>query len=193
MLMSKLNRAVVVSMGTGTAIVNAELGKPMNYLGGTGVGGGTLMGLAKRLLGTYDFEIIVALASDGNLNNIDLRIVDMTRKNILPGMPRELTAANFGKVSDMATKSDLALGLINMVFESAGMLAIFAARNCGTNDIVLTGNMTHVPQSKTIFEALNSMFNVNFIIPDRARFGTVVGAALCGVKKDAGDTENTAS
>ena len=43
--MSGLDRAVVVSMGTGTAYVMADKGR-VSHLGGTGVGGGTLLGLS---------------------------------------------------------------------------------------------------------------------------------------------------
>ena len=46
--LSGLNNALVVSMGTGTALVHASEGG-MNYLGGTGVGGGTLVGLSKLM------------------------------------------------------------------------------------------------------------------------------------------------
>ena len=45
-----LPEAVIVSMGTGTALVHAS-GDKIEYLGGTGVGGGTLIGLAKKMLG----------------------------------------------------------------------------------------------------------------------------------------------
>ena len=72
----------------------------------------------------------------------------------------------------------MALGIINMVFEVAGMIALFAARNHNVKDIVLTGNLTRVPQSKEIFQTLNSMFDVNFVIPENAQFSTVIGAAL---------------
>lgn len=175
---SGLDHSVVVSMGTGTAIVNAKKGGTMQYLGGTGVGGGTITGIAKKLLGVNHMDSVVELASTGNLSAVDLRISDITSKGVLPGMPGDMTAANFGKVSDLATKNDLALGLINMVFESAAMLAIFAARNCGTKDIVLTGNLTNVPQAKDIFANLSDLFKVNFIIPEHSQFATVIGAAL---------------
>ena len=49
LFLSGLDRALVVSMGTGTAVVRAELGGKMDYLGGTGVGGGTLVGLSKQI------------------------------------------------------------------------------------------------------------------------------------------------
>ena len=93
-------------------------------------------------------------------------------------MSSDLTAANFGKISDLATKNDIALGIINMVFETVGMCSLFAARSRGIRDIVLTGNLTTVPQAKPIFDSLNRLFDINFIIPDNARFGTVIGAAL---------------
>jgi type II pantothenate kinase len=176
--LSGLERCIVVSMGTGTAIVNAKKGQDIIYLGGTGVGGGTLMGLSKMLLGMDNISHIVELASGGDLNKIDLKIRDITNKNILPGKPVDMTAANFGKISDIASKDDIALGIINMVFETIGMCAIFAARNYDIRDIVLTGNLTNIPQSRTIFGSLNSMFDVNFIIPERSQFGTVIGAAL---------------
>ena len=181
--LSGLEKAIVVSMGTGTALVKAVRGSDMVYLGGTGVGGGTLMGLSRRLMGLDNIDSIVELAEKGDLNNIDLRIKDITSKDILPGMPVELTAANFGKISDLATKNDLALGLINMIFESAAMLAVFASRGCGIPDIVLTGNMTNVPQCRAIFKSLNNMFKVNFIIPERSQFATVIGSALTGLNE----------
>jgi type II pantothenate kinase len=89
-----------------------------------------------------------------------------------------MTAANFGKVSDIASKGDLALGIMNMVFETIGMIGVFATRNSGTKDLVLTGNMTNLPQAREIFANLNNLFDVNFIIPENAVFATAHGAAL---------------
>ena len=178
--LSNLDRTIVVSMGTGTAIVKAEKGEKIEYLGGTGVGGGTLVGLSKKLLGLNDIQNIVDIAKDGNLANIDLRVSDITG-NDYSGVSSNLTAANFGNVSDLATTSDLALGLINMIFETVAMLSLFASRDKKINDIVLTGNITTIPQGKTIFDGLNKVFEANFIIPDHSQFATVIGAALTEV------------
>lgn len=174
--LSNYDETIVVSLGTGTAIVHAKGKNEVKYLGGTGVGGGTLMGLSKQLLKMDDIDHIIELAKEGDLNNIDLRIKDISAS--YGGLPEYMTAANFGKISDMATKSDVALGIINMVFEVAGMLAVFAARNHNIKNIVLTGNLTKVPQSKEIFNTLNGMFDVNFVIPENSQFSTVIGAAL---------------
>ena len=63
------------------------------------------------------------------------------------------------------------------------MMSIFAARQFGLKDIVLIGgNLTYIPQSKEIFDMLSKMFGINFYIPEYARFGTVIGAALCSGK-----------
>ncbi len=176
--LSGLERAIVVSMGTGTAIVHAERGKESRYLGGTGVGGGTLVGLCKLLTGMSKVDNIIESAKDGNLHRVDLRVNDITKNDVHPGLAPELTAANFGRISELATKSDINLGVLNMIFETVGMQAVFAARGHGLRDIVLTGNMTVIPQATEIFTALNSLFDVNFIIPPKAQFATVIGAAL---------------
>jgi type II pantothenate kinase len=47
--LSGLNKAVVVSMGTGTAVVTVN-GSKIAHWGGSGVGGGTLIGLAGKCL-----------------------------------------------------------------------------------------------------------------------------------------------
>ncbi len=176
--LSKLDRAIVVSMGTGTAIVHAEKHGKSTYLGGTGVGGGTLVGLSKLITGMSSIDNIIESASDGDIHKVDLKVNDITKKDVHPDLAPELTAANFGKISDLASKSDINLGLINMIFETVGMQAVFAARGLGINDIVLTGNMAIIPQAKEIFSSLNRLFDVNFIIPPKAQFATVIGAAL---------------
>ncbi|MCR5262649.1 MAG: type II pantothenate kinase [Clostridiales bacterium] len=179
--LSGLERAIVASMGTGTALIHAIAGQEMEYLGGTGVGGGTLHGLARLLLGMDNVTHVSELAGSGDIGKIDLQVKDITKKDIIPDMPDYMTAANFGKVSDLAGKPDIALGIINMIFETIGMLCIFAARSHGTRDIVLTGNMTNVAQCRPIFDNLSEMFKVSFMIPEKAQFGPVIGAALTGV------------
>ncbi len=180
--LSELSEAVVISMGTGTALVHTkrtEDGVDTKYLGGTGVGGGTLIGLSKKLIGIENIDNIIEVAKNGTLDNVDLRISDISKnKKTGVALPDDMTASNFGKVSDIATSGDLALGVINMVFETAGMLGVFAARNAGITDIVITGNMTKLPQSSDVFGSLNRLFDVNFTIPDSAAFATAYGAAL---------------
>jgi len=181
--LSGMKEAIIVSMGTGTAFVyaNGETGE-YTHLGGTGVGGGTLVGIADKLLGIRSAQHVAELALGGDINNIDLMISDITDTDIIPTLSNSATASNFGKVSEMATREDIALGLVNMVFETIAMMAIFSARMKNIKDIVLIGNLSVLPQAEEIFDKLQKMFDVNIIIPQNAAFGTVIGAALEGKK-----------
>ncbi len=182
--LSGLSEALVVSMGTGTAMVHAKKCGEMNYLGGTGVGGGTLMGLSKLLLKADNVDHIVEYAREGNLANIDLRIKDITAEDSLSALSRDLTAANFGNVSDIAERSDISKGIMNLVFETVGMISIFAARSVGVKDIVLTGSVTRLEYCAQKFSEFNSMgYGVKFHIPERSRYATVIGTALRGISE----------
>lgn len=176
LFLSKLERAIIVSMGTGTAYVMADMDKAY-HIGGTGVGGGTLLGLSNRMLNIRNFNDIIDMAKGGDLRHIDLSIADISHDNV-GGLSGEATASNFGKIIDRATNADVALGIINLVFQTIGMLAVFASRNEKVKDVVLTGNLTNVPQAKNIFDGLTSLFGVVFHIPDHAEFATATGAAM---------------
>ncbi len=180
--LSGLNEAIIVSMGTGTALVHAKRNSDgttaIDYLGGTGVGGGTLLGLTKKMLGVDTIAHIEQLCEGGDLGKIDLTIKDITQQGQFPEMSINLTASNFGNLSDLADSHDIALGIANMVAETIFMMAIFAARSKGVTDIVLTGNLTTISPIRRVFEGLASHFGVRFIIPENSSFGTVIGAAL---------------
>lgn len=175
---SGLEEAIIVSMGTGTALVHAKKGERMTYLGGTGVGGGTLVGLSRLLLGMNDVTHIEQLAEQGDVAKVDLKIGDLSDAGRFTDMSAELTASNFGKVSDLAGKEDIAAGIINTVFETIAMMAVFAARGHNVRDIVLTGNMTTLATCRKVFAEMSRLFGVNFIIPEHSQFATVIGAAL---------------
>ncbi len=180
--LSGLDDAIIVSMGTGTALVHAKRlpgGKTVtDYLGGTGVGGGTLLGLTKKMLGVDTITHIEQLCEGGDLSKIDLTIRDITQSGQFPEMSANLTASNFGNLSDLADSHDIALGIANMVAETICMMAVFAARGHGIENIVLTGNLTTIAPIRRVFEGLAQNFGARFIIPKNSNFGTVIGAAL---------------
>ncbi|MCL2153752.1 MAG: type II pantothenate kinase [Oscillospiraceae bacterium] len=175
--MSGLEEAIVVSMGTGIAFVRASK-SGITHIGGSGVGGGTIIGLASQMLGKSDVDAIIALAAHGRLENVDLLVRDIVGQDI-PSLPADLTASNFGSIKSAASESDVALGIVNMVFQTAGMLAVFAARNDTIRDIVLTGTLTTFPQVKEISTQFASQFGLRFHIPPDAVFATALGAARC--------------
>ena len=185
--LSGLDEAIVVSMGTGTALVyarNKPDGVHTEYLGGTGVGGGTLIGLSRKMLGVDTIEHIEQLCEGVDIDKIDLRIKDISKNQAYKGVNEDLTASNFGKLSDIANKHDIALGIANMVSETIAMISIFTARSYGIKNIILIGNLTSIKAIRRTFDGLKQNFDVNFIIPEMAQFGTVIGAALCEEYKE---------
>lgn len=176
LFLSNLEKAVIVSMGTGTAFVSAK-GDEIRHIGGSGVGGGTLLGLSNRILNVRHFNDLIATATNGDLRNIDLFVQDISREKI-KNLPPYITASNFGKISDLATNSDLALGIINLVFQTIGVISVFAAQIVNSKHIVLTGNLTSVPQAEDIFGIIEKLYKIKFIIPEHAEYATATGAAL---------------
>ena len=114
MYLSGMDNIIITNIGTGTAIIEAN-GRNISHFGGSGVGGGTIIGLAKKLLPTAEFGGIVNLAQTGDLSRVDLLLEDIMDTDI-SFLHKETTAANFGKMSDNAKSSDIALAIINMVY-----------------------------------------------------------------------------
>jgi type II pantothenate kinase len=174
--LSGLKAAYVVSMGTGTAFVRADK-DGVSHIGGSGVGGGTLVGLGSILLGKEDISAILELADRGQTQNVDLSIGQIMR-NESHALPADLTAANFGRIKSTATEADYAAGILNMIFQTVGMLAAFAARGDSLRDFVLTGTLATLPQAEQILGTITDLHGVRFIIPPKAVYATAVGAAL---------------
>ncbi len=179
--LSGKKEGLIVSMGTGTAFVRA--GKEgIVHIGGSGVGGGTVLGLCGKMCGASSFKTVAELAQKGSLTRVDLNIEDIST-GVIATLPPETTASNFGKMKDDSTKEDLALGVLNMTFQTIGMMAVFACRRERIKDVILTGTLTQVPFAKKVFQALHKMHGINFIIPKNAIYATSTGAALSYLHK----------
>ena len=180
---SGLERLVVVSMGTGTTLVRiteGDGGRRIQHIGGIGMGGGTLQGLARLLLGTSDIDRVVEMARQGDISRINLHIGDISPVR-LEGLPLHATASLFGKARHGdASANDIAKGLICMVLETIGSCAVLSQRESGINDFVLIGNLTRLPECGTVFPMMEDLYGVRFHIPEHAEYRTAIGAALAG-------------
>jgi len=179
--LSGIERAIVVSMGTGTAFVKVD-GEEISHWGGTGIGGGTLLGLSKSMLNISHIGSLTRKAEGGDLNKIDLTVGEIVGGPI-NGLPEHATASNFGNISDEATDGDKALALINLVVQTVGVLAVFSARANDMDDVVLTGKLTRIPQASEIINGVGHLFGTNFYIPVNADYSTAIGAAIHVYKK----------
>ncbi|ERK40537.1 fumble domain protein [Segatella baroniae F0067] len=173
---SKLDRMIVVSMGTGTSLVKCE-GDDICHIGGVGIGGGTLAGLSRIMLKTDDIKQLSSMAMQGDINNINLHIGDISAKP-LPGLPMNATASLFGNAKTNASREDIALGLIYTVLQTIGSSCILSSLGSGIRDFVMIGNLTLLPQCKEVYPAMEKLYNVHFRIPKYSEFCTAIGAAL---------------
>jgi type II pantothenate kinase len=176
MFLSGKDDIIIANIGTGTAIIDARP-DAIFHLGGSGVGGGTILGLAKKLLSMSDFNGIMELAERGNLNQVDLLMEDIMDMN-LSFLNPESTASNFGKMLDTARNEDIALGILNLVYQVIGMLAVFAAKIKNTSRIIVTGNGSGNPIGKKVLEVIAGLYSVHFEYPRDAEYTTAIGAGL---------------
>ncbi len=174
--LSGKKEALVVSLGTGTAFVRAGR-EGFAHIGGSGVGGGTLAGLAWHLLHENDYNALTAIAEHGDLLNVDLSISDICA-DAMSQLPAHTTASNFGKIKNSASQADIALGLINMVFQTVGMLSVFALRNDSIRDVVLIGTLAKLKLADAVLASVEELYDVRFFIPEDAVYATAIGAAL---------------
>ncbi|MGH7987452.1 MAG: pantothenate kinase [Candidatus Binataceae bacterium] len=173
--------ALVVSLGTGTAIVSVS-GEKIEHVSGTGLGGGTLRGLSKHMLGVSTLETLEAMAERGDLSRVDLTVRDIAG-GAIGDLPPGTTAANFGKISADATNEDKALAIMNMIVEVVSVLSLASARACGQDDIVLTGKLTRVFRFMQRMKRLNFVFGRGFLIPEHADYATAIGAARAAAQQ----------
>lgn len=170
---------LVVSAGSGTAIITAR-GHKYAHITGTGVGGGTLLGLGRLLLHTGDAREIDALALRGDRNGADLSLKDVISGPI-GNLPSDATAVNFGKLAregHVASREDLAAALITLVGQVIAITAINAARAERLERVVVIGHMTDMASFRTALDLVGDYYGMQLMLPADAGFGTALGAML---------------
>ena len=170
---------LVVSAGSGTAVISAR-GATYTHVTGTGVGGGTLLGLGRLLLGTNDACDIDAMAWRGDANGVDLALRDVVSGPI-GALPPDATAVNFGRLARQETfaqPDDLAAALMTLVGQVIAITAINAARAQQIERIVVTGHMADMPSFRRVIDRVGQYYGMELLLPARAGFGTALGAML---------------
>ncbi len=170
------DEAVVVSMGTGTSLVRAN-GQGTFRIIGSGVGGGTLLGLGRSLLGTRDFQKIEEMASRGDLHEVDLTVGDISA-DAIANLHRDVTASNFGDVNDDVRPEDLAAGIMNLVYQTIGTLAALTAWKEELKSVVFTGNLALSTYGTVILHEVAKLYNLKYIVPEHAEYATAIGAGM---------------
>lgn len=168
---------IVISMGTGTSYVEVKNGVP-RHLGGIGIGGGTITGLAKLMLETNDISKIEELAEAGEVGHVDLRIGDIS-EDPLPGLNLDITASNFGKAKFRTNCEDKAAGIVHMVIENICQTAALISKDTEIKDFILIGNLINFKECESVVRMLEGMHEgIHYEIPKMGEFATAIGTAL---------------
>lgn len=173
--LSGRERALLVNLGTGSTFVLADGGK-FTHVGGTGLGGGTLTGLSRRLLGITDPAALTALAMEGDPAKVDLRIGDLFSgsETLDPAM----TASNLAKFDPDATDADWAAGLFNLVLECVGTMSLLACQGSGADTVVVLGALAAQAPAARCFRRFDEMYAPSFLLTPHGDCATAVGTAL---------------
>ena len=102
------------------------------------------------------------MLNKGNVNNVNLIIEDVMEKET-EKLLKDTTVANFGKLNVDSKKEDIALGTLNMVMETIGVMVSLAVQNLEYKDVILTGNLIGFPKAFEMIKRLEKIQNVNFV------------------------------
>ena len=174
---------IIVSAGSGTACIHSHKGV-FTHCSGTGVGGGTVLGLSKLLLGTSDPNKIAALAEKGNESSVDLILEDVVSGPI-GQLPSTTTAVNFGKISKVDiehSKEDIAAGIINLVGQTAARIATSVAMMFQASQIVVVGRAPSFNGLKKSLEDAASITGFTPHFPEKGEYASALGALLVAEK-----------
>lgn len=160
---------LLVSLGTGTSILLVAEGHATR-VAGTGLGGGTIVGLGSLLLGVERFHEIVALAAGGNNRDVDLLLGDVYPDIAVP----DFTAAHFGKVRSRRPE-DVAYGLVRLVAENVALMAAAQAMARGIPCVVYGGStLTENPALAEVLSTMTGYFGLRVVlVPNGAYCGAV--------------------
>lgn len=137
---------LLVSMGTGTSMLRVDE-SGTTRLGGTALGGGTIVGLGRALTGADDYSSLCELALGGKRDRVDLLIQHIYPAGV-EGLPPGATAASFGLIArepDGNTftenqSADMAAAVIGLVAENVALQSSAIAQTSDLTTVVYGGS-----------------------------------------------------
>ena len=174
--MANAEECIVVSMGTGTAVVQFS-NSTANHIGGTGIGGGTIKGLGSLICGVEDPQEIEKLALQGKSANVNLTIGDLGYNHI-SFLAADMTASNFAAIKSK-TPQDLAAGILTLVAETVGVIVSICAREASRQQkIVMVGRVANNQFIRRHLESVGKLYQAEFVIPENPGLATVFGTTV---------------
>jgi type II pantothenate kinase len=170
---------LLVSLGTGTSVMLADR-LSVNRVGGTALGGGTVMGLGALLLGSSSFDEISALAAHGDRRRVDMLVSDIYRPGEI-ALTGDLTAANFGKPNlrngAKPKPADIAAAIMGLVGENVALICGGLAAPHAIHHIVFGGStLRENPCLREVLRDITSAFGREPVFLERGEYAGAVGA-----------------
>lgn len=169
---------LLVSLGTGTSVLLAQ-GLAVSRVGGTALGGGTVMGLGGLLLAGAAFADIIALAARGDRRRVDLLVSDIYRPGEI-ALAGDATAANFGKplvYAGAPAPEDLANAIMGLVGENVALICTGLAAAHGVRRIVYGGSTLRGNSAlRLVLTLITAAFGREALFLEDGEFAGAIGA-----------------
>ncbi|MGM0827340.1 MAG: type II pantothenate kinase [Bacillota bacterium] len=172
---SDLKQFILINIGTGTSFFKVDENGCERLLG-SGLGGGTFMGLGGLLTGESDYYELVRLSKEGKRELVDLSVRDVYEAMNSP-VPAHLTAANFAKGDSSSKKTDKLRALSNMIAETIILLASQASQAHKLEHFVFIGStLKSNPALKEDLSQFQDMLSYTPIFPEKGAYAGSLGA-----------------
>ena len=170
-------RFLLVSLGTGTSVLLVD-GSKTTRVGGTALGGGTVVGLGAGLIGVGDFDALAALARRGDRRRVDLLVSEV---GDVP-LPPDVTASALAKLARPPSAAprepaDVAHAVMGLVGENVALVCNALAAACGVGRIVYAGStLRENPALVDILAGLTRVLGHEATLLPHGEFAGALGA-----------------
>jgi type II pantothenate kinase len=184
----RIDRYLLVSLGTGTSAMLVD-GHSVTRVGGTALGGGTVVGLGAALIGTAGFDELVTLARVGDRSNVDLLVSDVYPSGDSP-LPGSLNASSFAKLARLdgggaPEPRDLAHAIMGLVGENVALICSGLAAAARVSRIVFGGTtLRGNPSLSEILGFLTAAAGFDAIFLPNGEFAGALGALTFAAEAD---------
>ncbi|MCF3944398.1 type II pantothenate kinase [Oceanobacillus alkalisoli] len=171
---------ILVNIGTGTSIFHVNNGEFERVLG-SGVGGGTWLGIELLLAGCgKTFRELVELSASGNHYHVDLLVKDIYGEQHAP-LTQELTAANFGKIQFLneSSQADQLRALTQLIGEVIISLAATVMNSKDVRKVVFIGSTIQGNKPlRDVLSIFREMLAYEPIFLDKGAYAGAIGSMV---------------
>lgn len=189
---------LLVSLGTGTSVLEVR-GATISRLGGSALGGGTVMGLGVALTGCGGYEELCKLAREGRRGNVDLLVSDIYEPGEVP-IRGEATASSFGNLArwltpdpgggaasqiDPSRREDLASSVMGLVGENVALISCGLASSADIVRVVYGGaTLSENPALVAVLLGVTAAMGRTPVLLEDGGFAGALGALALATDSD---------